>query len=276
MGEPLWECVKSALLARHGRSLIIFDWDDTLFPTTALEVGGHFDFPKLEPPVEIAGCMAAAVRVLRYARSLGTTPIVTNSDHGWVHETAAKFFPSLSSELVDIPVISARSIFKPQGIADPKQRKVLCFQRIVQCFQSGPAGFWGVQSLVSIGDSIDEQEASMMVARSCPCYVKSLKLMLRPTMPQLAQQLEAFTAHLAPIATLVGNLDVDLGQMVQDEGILAEDVLKEQVRASSLLGQTATELEKRELASDLGTSPCRGEPEEKKRRLFSWAETLGA
>jgi len=41
VGEPLWECVKSALLAMRGSSLVIFDWDDTLFPTTALEAGGN-------------------------------------------------------------------------------------------------------------------------------------------------------------------------------------------------------------------------------------------
>merc|ERR1719253_621808 len=95
-GEPLWECVKSALMARQGRSLIIFDWDDTLFPTTELEVSGLMDNPHLAPWEELAELQAAAIRVLRSARSIGTTLIVTNSDHGWVHETAAKFFPGLA------------------------------------------------------------------------------------------------------------------------------------------------------------------------------------
>jgi len=141
--------------------------------------------------------------------------IVTNSDHGWVHDTAAKFMPKLAIELRDIPVISARSIFEPQGISDAKQWKILCFRRIVECFHSGPAGIWGVQNLVSIGDSLDEQEATMKVAQCCPCYVKSLKLLERPNMIQLAQQLELCSRYLWGVSYHAGNFDVDLGQIIE-------------------------------------------------------------
>eukprot|EP00439_Symbiodinium_sp_Y106_P006981 s12019_g1.t1 len=44
--------------------------------------------------------------------------IITNSGFGWVHETAVRFMPLLLSELEDIPVISARSIFEPLGVKE--------------------------------------------------------------------------------------------------------------------------------------------------------------
>lgn len=260
VGEPLWECVKSALLAMQGSSLVIFDWDDTLLPTTDLALKGCLKIPKaslcssgdrehslrdLVQSEQLAACSRAAVQALQCARHLGNRLIVTNSDHGWVHDTAAKFLPSLAAELKDIPVISARSIFEPQGISDAKQWKILCFRRIVQCFHSGPAGIFGVRSLVSIGDSLDEQEATMKVSQCCPCYVKSLKLMERPSTKELLQQLELCSHHLAAVAYHVGNLDIDVGRMLEEEG--------PSVKIDN-----------------------ENEPMQKKRRLLPWADKLGA
>lgn len=272
-GEALWECAKSALVAMRGSSLIIFDWDDTLFPTAELHAGGYLDLlskpgdraeplPQSLPCDDLREVAAAAAQALRAAKSVGNTIIVTNADHGWVHETAARFMPGLAHDLQGIPVLSARSIFKPQGISESRERKVQCFRRIVQCFHSGPAGIFGVQSLVSIGDSMDEHEATMKVAQSCPCYVKSLKLMERPTMSQMAQQLEVFAAQLPSIATHAGNLDFDLGMMVAVEGILAEDSLREHLRSSRASGKIFDD------------SVC--EPVQKKRRLPSHPDWLGA
>jgi len=263
-GEPLWECAKSALRAMQGSSIVIFDWDDTLFPTTALDPGGNLDdsvhqLSEHLPWHELAECAAAALQALRAARTVGDVLIVTNSDHGWVHETAARW-PHLAVELCGIPVISARSIFAPQGISSPKERKELCFRRIVECFHSGLAGSRGVQSLVSIGDSLDEHQAAMKVAQNCPCYVKSLRLMERPTLTQLAQQLQVFSTHLPLIASHAGNLDVDLGHMVAVEGILAEDILKHQLLTSRSLAEKDKE--------------CG--PGQKKRRLLSRADFGGA
>jgi hypothetical protein len=319
-GEPLWECVKSALEVMHGGSLLIFDWDDTILPTTALAIGGHlrpqsqalrhgesrsaanqdvdvqyrehvdkrrkqlglvkfanmdpmtvdqcyfgqeviltgseklelngqvgiigeyhadsgqFDVITLDntihqckpcnlelcvdtksfPSSELDACGAAALIVLRAAKKLGNVLIVTNSDHGWVHDSAARFLPCLADELRDIPVISARSIFEPQKVPD-KQWKTLCFQRIVKCFHSGPWGIFGVQHLVSIGDSLDEHEATMQVAQWCPCYVKSLKLSERPTMFAVHQQLQLCLRHLPHIVYHIGNLQLDFRQMMSPE-----------------------------------------------------------
>jgi hypothetical protein len=269
-GEPLWECVKTALLAMRGSSIsssiIVFDWDDTLFPTTSLCTSGHLpkvglhetgsaaqdrEFDSSVPP-ELASCFAAAVQTLRAAKSFGNRLIVTNSDHGWVHDTAARFSPTLARELKDIPVISARSIFEPAGIKDGRQWKVLCFRRIVECSHAGAAGIWGVQNLVSIGDSLDEREATMKTAQSCPCYVKSVKLMQQPTIVQLTQQLEMCSSQIGQIAYYMGNLDLNL------------------VRESSCKLAEAS-------VSENFEHVCKDtESAKKKQRLMSWADRGGA
>lgn len=276
LGELLWECAKSALLAMRGNSLVIFDWDDTLFPTSALdcrtpiqrlcEDNGRQGFlSTLKPSEEVDAYILAAIRVLQVARRHGATLIVTNSDHGWVHDSAAKLSPRLACELGHIPVISARSIFEPQGISDPRQWKALCFQRIVQCFHSSPAGIWGVRSLISVGDGLEEREAAIQVARSCPCYVKSVKFLERPSVARLLQQLELCVGHLTELAEHTGNLDVDLGQVVMNAPNAEE--------GKEFLGRFLT-------SAKYGVPPGywnNGEsmPMHKKRRVMSWAGRLG-
>jgi hypothetical protein len=261
----------------RGGSLVIFDWDDTLFPTSALADGGHLKPSKDGsapskpfPAEELAACSAAALRVLAESRKFGNRLIVTNADHGWVHDSAARFMPSLAGELKDIPVISARSIFEPQGIVDAKMRKVMCFWRVVQCFHSGPQGIWGLQNLISIGDSLEEQEATIKIAQHCPCYVKSVKLADRPSMRQLAQQLDllVFTDQLAEIFYHVGNLDLELGQVGADDEAEEDDAKENEIPPSQSTPNRESQAEE----------DC--EPVNKKRRLPSWpdrfAPSLGA
>lgn len=270
-GESLWQCAESelrAMFGKHGSSTtIIFDWDDTLFPATALDAGGNLElpFPRVAPSLslELMECAAAAVLALRSARKHGNTVVVTSAEHGWVQTTAARFLPLLASELRGIPVISAQSIFKPLGISDGRAWKVLCFQRILQCFRAHTARVQGVWSLVSIGDSIDEQEATVMVARRCPCRSKTLKLIERPTISQLIKQLEVSSSQLPNMTSHKGSLDINLGQIIADEGVLAECIIEKQFLTSRL------HEEKRNDNNDL-------ESAQKRRRLLSWARKLGA
>lgn len=65
--------------ARATKPLIIFDWDDTLFPTT----WGHGQ-PDGHP--HFRECAAVALRVLREAHAVGTVAIVTLAREGWVQD----------------------------------------------------------------------------------------------------------------------------------------------------------------------------------------------
>jgi hypothetical protein len=283
-GEALWEHAEAALLTMRGSSLIIFDWDDTLFPTTALAEAGCLDIDNDRDFVEehlrhrptfeeLAECDAAAVRVLASARHVGNPIIVTDSDHGWVHETVARFLPMLSNELFDIPVISARSIFEHRKCS--KQRKVLCFHRVAECIPSG------VKSLVSIGDSVDEHEAAMMVGQSCCCDSKSFRLARRPTMSQLVQQLNAFNAQLPLITSHSGDLDVPLGEMVEVEGLFAEFALEQHIarqreKKNQVLWNKVLEQHIAKPDSHENKASKEDNPSHKKRRLLSSARCLGA
>eukprot|EP00931_Biecheleriopsis_adriatica_P043848 TRINITY_DN25054_c0_g1_i1.p1 TRINITY_DN25054_c0_g1~~TRINITY_DN25054_c0_g1_i1.p1 ORF type:complete len:489 (+),score=112.73 TRINITY_DN25054_c0_g1_i1:192-1469(+) len=221
-GEALWEAVKAEVLkpwtSRQDNScrstyssLVIFDWDDTLLPTASLVASGRIAPAAGSPGAArtsgaaasallnewefdsfLEACAAGAIQALQEAAKLGRVVIVTNSGFGWVHETASRFMPSVLSELENVPVISARSIFEPLGVAEPYRWKVHCFQRIAECFQFDPAGITGPSSLVSIGDGWHERVAAIMTAQDLKlaCHVKCMKLLEQPGVDQLAQQLD--------------------------------------------------------------------------------------
>eukprot|EP00435_Cladocopium_sp_Y103_P044363 s2176_g12.t1 len=232
-GEELWNCVRGsageagklrmftgegpdapdALAAEPWESkdpkvpssLVVFDWDDTLLPTSALVAAKRI---APAPGATVAPCAAAAqlsdwefddllescakaaVEALQKASKYGRVVIITNSGFGWVHETAARFMPSVLGELEKIPVISARAIFECQGVPEPYRWKVLCFRRIVECFSFDPSGETGPSSLISIGDGWQERLAAIMAAQDTDLgLVKCLKFLEQPGMDQLVQQL---------------------------------------------------------------------------------------
>mmetsp|Transcript_55802 Transcript_55802/g.130256 ORF Transcript_55802/g.130256 Transcript_55802/m.130256 type:complete len:425 (-) Transcript_55802:115-1389(-) len=225
-GEVLWEIVKARIAewSKEGATvppaLVVFDWDDTLLPTASL-VAARRIAPAPGNPGEAANsgarasgmlsdwdfdsyleaCAAAAVQALRKAKEFGRVIIITNSGFGWVHETAARFMPAVLSELEDVPVISARSIFEPLGVMEPYRWKVLCFRRIVDCFEFDPSGKMGPSSLISIGDGWQERVAAIMAAQDVELAgVKCLKFIEQPGVDQLAQELDLCTQVLEGVA----------------------------------------------------------------------------
>jgi hypothetical protein len=216
-GEALWECVQAALLAmKHGchspegdNSIVIFDWDDTLFPTTHLNMSGSLLSPCDADRTELVPCALAACELLRTAKHYGKVVIVTNAISGWVHEMVARFAPLLEQELVDVPVISARSIYEPQGISDTSKWKQLCFQRVVQCLISSP-GASPIKGLVSIGDSWYERLAILHTAEQLgrTCHVKSLKFLTLPSAQDIARQVNFCTILFSWLMNHEGSLDL--------------------------------------------------------------------
>lgn len=219
-GAELWESVKAIVTkpwvpsqdAEVPASLVVFDWDDTLLPTSALvaakriaPAAGNTSDPSSGAAASgllsdwefddfLETCAKAAVEALQKASKYGRVVIITNSGFGWVHETAVRFMPSVLGELENIPVISARAIFEPMGIPEPYRWKVLCFRHLVDCFSFDPTGTTGPSSLISIGDGWQERVAAIMAAQDTElAMVKCMKFLEQPGADQLAQELDLCT-----------------------------------------------------------------------------------
>jgi len=118
--------------------LIIFDWDDTILPSSWLSsrcmsldegaVVSHSERMLLDSLSE------TVCRTIDLATQLGRVAIVTNAEAGWVQLSAAKFMPAVLERLesLDIVVMSARSIFESASNRTPISWKVEAFYQLIE------------------------------------------------------------------------------------------------------------------------------------------------
>ncbi|CAJ1376954.1 unnamed protein product [Effrenium voratum] len=125
----------------------VFDWDDTILPTSWLErihalAGGG----PLRPEVQrqLASLCSAVVQTLQLAASLGSVIIITNSAPGWVDQSCQIFMPQILPQVRSYPIFA-----KP--LHAPLTFKITTFRR--ECKK------W--TNLISIGDGDAERAASL-------------------------------------------------------------------------------------------------------------------
>merc|ERR1719352_443896 len=121
-------------------TLIIFDWDDTLFPTSWLmdkkgfreDADNKLGLLSLSPSDRdlLEAVAERARRSLQMANSIGHVVIVTNAEQGWVELSCAKFMPSLQETLADVPIFSARSTYEASCMSS-SQWKCRSFRDLV-------------------------------------------------------------------------------------------------------------------------------------------------
>lgn len=110
-------------------TLVIFDWDDTLFPTTEFfeERWGYPDTISgftMDVPAKLARilerCDKRAINVIAAASKIGGVKIVTQATLYWAHNSCSSFMPSLSELLKElhIEVISGQEEGESLGISD--------------------------------------------------------------------------------------------------------------------------------------------------------------
>lgn len=197
------------------RPLIIFDWDDTLMPTSALGHGGllqdHLQQGLLgSHREELSACAVAAKRAICAAKCIGEVRIITNAVEGWVQHSTTRFLPTFQDALDGLSVISAQSMYLPTGVVEPARWKQLCFAREAQNMWQNSSS---PRHVVSIGDSWYERAAVMRLAQDplLSCCAKSLKFAEGPSFQRLAQELEICAACLEQVARYSGHLDLAIG-----------------------------------------------------------------
>eukprot|EP00440_Ansanella_granifera_P031819 gb/GFBE01034529.1/.p1 GENE.gb/GFBE01034529.1/~~gb/GFBE01034529.1/.p1 ORF type:complete len:450 (+),score=46.22 gb/GFBE01034529.1/:1-1350(+) len=183
----------------------VFDWDDTILPTSWLErihaLGGG---GPLRPEVQrqLASLCSAAAQTLHLAGTMGLVIIITNSAPGWVDQSCQLFMPQI------LQLVRSYQIFaKPMHA--PLTFKITTFRR--ECKQ--------YKNLISIGDGDAERAASLRlqappdrktlgVAEEPRQRIKSVKLIDLPTCQQLIVQHEMLQVRLPDVTAFQGSLDL--------------------------------------------------------------------
>ena len=116
---------------------MIFDWDDTLFPSSWVAErklrldGGPLD---ADTRASLRALEAASLALLSAAlESVDRVIVITNAERGWVELSASRFVPGLLPYLSRITIVSARSDYESRYPDDPLSWKMAAFTDMTQC-----------------------------------------------------------------------------------------------------------------------------------------------
>mmetsp|Transcript_48354 Transcript_48354/g.136020 ORF Transcript_48354/g.136020 Transcript_48354/m.136020 type:complete len:384 (-) Transcript_48354:183-1334(-) len=233
-------------------TLIIFDWDDTLCPTTHGQENpecAEQDRAQLQAHEEVVA------RLLRVAGEVGHISIVSMAGTGWIERTLDNFMPGLKPLIAElnIPVTLAREGVpkrdKRQAFAEGREPSTYLKRRtmmkVVRNFYRTSIGnetkerSW--KNVVSIGDSTAEKLALQDIVlarvqrdrkgRWKDCRCKTIKLKTEPTLAELSAQLCRVAESLPALVMHDGDLDMEFEEEEVQEAIAHYDLARHHVCA---------------------------------------------
>ena len=202
--KKVWKPINDS--KRHN-SLIIFDWDDTLLPTSFLVPKGIFeDDSELNEKDQnkINKLQDSVQKLLLLALSKGDVYIITNADEGWVEFSAKKYYPKILDILEKIEVISAREVYGEAFPKDSKRWKVESFLNLKKRLNDDL-----ITNIICIGDSTFEMEAGRVLAsKFIHAVIKTIKFREKPKPEELNKQLNLVLNQFNSIFISSKNLTV--------------------------------------------------------------------
>jgi len=198
----------SPMPAPH-ETVIVFDWDDTLLPSSYLSSKGYrIDAPVTCPDTDkqLRDHAKSVVSVLTLAMKYGRVQVITNAEAGWVQLSASTFLPEVLPLLKKLSIVSARTSYEKLYPDSPLKWKFCAFQDRMQQNRQ-----FLYRNVISFGDSHVEREAVRAVTRGLTgVKTKSVKFAERPSMEQLRRQIELVTNCFQYIFSHDGDLDLML------------------------------------------------------------------
>lgn len=189
----------------NNKALIIFDWDDTLFPTSWLLNNGISLTNMLNIKkfiVYFKELDSIVSKLLIRSLKMGKVIIITNANKDWIK--ISKYVVPETSKIIDrfIPVISARDLY--QQMVDIAKWKTFAFNNNIGNYTQ-----WA-KHIISVGDDEYEYNALISLKQYIPYgkILKVIKLIKHPTFDQLIEQLETLRNSLNDICKTRNHLDI--------------------------------------------------------------------
>eukprot|EP00927_Polykrikos_kofoidii_P070336 TRINITY_DN6646_c0_g1_i1.p1 TRINITY_DN6646_c0_g1~~TRINITY_DN6646_c0_g1_i1.p1 ORF type:complete len:281 (+),score=49.52 TRINITY_DN6646_c0_g1_i1:34-843(+) len=180
---------------RPDKTVIIFDWDDTLLCSSAINLG-EWTGVQLE---ELADTVQ---ELLTISMALGETLIITNGNEGWVQDSTRMFLPRLMPLVAQLKVMSARASYESLYPGEPFAWKRLAFKEFI-LHRQAREGTREAQSvnLLVLGDSRAEIEAadSVFPLLGLRSLLKTVKFKEMPTIHELLGQLRKVLEDLSSL-----------------------------------------------------------------------------
>lgn len=198
---------------KSSQNLVIFDWDDTLFPTTYLNPVDDTQYEMLREKFATALEIIEneAIKLVQACLQNALVVVITNAKKGWVEFSSSFFMPKLHALMMKgyLRVLSARVDYEEMYPFDTYKWKEMAFQKLwrEQNFLDRAA----ILNLIAIGDSDYEMEAAKLFAsQSDRCLVKLVKMRENPTFEELHKELAIINDRYPYIFSQFKNLTIKL------------------------------------------------------------------
>ena len=190
-------------------SILIFDWDDTLYPTTEYERIAHSE--KVEEILETKFNEIGkdVISLLSSAQKAGLVYIVTNADKEWIITRCARDYKEVRPLLEKIEIRSARNLYSWMYPNEYPLWKYHVFIDILEKHANEK-----IHQIIHLGDmdsdrqAIRDAVADFRKRWTVEIRLKNIKLMLRPTLTTLRSELAHIISAMDVILTNPGNLDL--------------------------------------------------------------------
>ena len=198
-------------------SIIIFDWDDTLLPTTFLTSGGNNNLENINisdnEKEKITNLQNLVFNLLNEAVEKGEVYIITNAGQGWVEYSADCIYPDIHEVLSKIKIVSARNEYEKQFPNDSSRWKVQAFLNIQKNLNIKL-----VTNIICVGDSLFEMEAGrIMAAQFKEAFIKTVKFREGPKLDELIKQLKLVVNQFDTIYSTAKSLTIRVEKRKKQE-----------------------------------------------------------
>lgn len=191
------------------KTLIILDWDDTLFPTSwfmknkidlyNMTKGQENNFIQLDDLIS---------NMLMTYKKYGKLIIVTNAMYRWI-DMSIIILPKTKKILEDIEIISAKERYRDK-FRDVMSWKKMVFSHIANMNRDS-------YNIISIGDAVYEYHALINLHNKYPYirYLKNVKLIENPCYNIILDQIKVLIKASSEICLANRNLDLEFFRKIE-------------------------------------------------------------
>ncbi|ETV94260.1 hypothetical protein, variant 4 [Aphanomyces invadans] len=199
-------------------TVILLDWDDTLFPNTYLSKQ-RYSLDTVDEPLSAQDQKLMELLMQHVASFLKscvdsnrTVMIVTNGEADWVERSCKRFMLAIYPLVASFRIVSARAMYESSHPVE--EWKVACFtSELTKHFFGDMSG--RKRHIVSIGDSHYERQAVQRMSAFLPlAKTKSVKFIDLPSIPDMVRQLMLVSTYLSHLCTHPDHLDLILSREV--------------------------------------------------------------
>jgi hypothetical protein len=186
------------------KTLVIFDWDDTLFPTTWV-TSNNIIFDNLDATSLLYFSDIDKIISSIFSSIKEKIIIVTNASTLWVHKCINSVLPQ-TKKTTNLKIYSSRDMYQKTYPTDNFMWKKLFFEYIIKKVY-GQRNF--IPHIISVGDADYEYFALInLYAKDNNKIVKAIKLLRYPNKEDLCNELHVLLNVLPNCIESNKNLDI--------------------------------------------------------------------